>query len=110
MVRRSSGSFVLLQRQISSVGGILTSVAAVMTMGDARDPLPMRPPMVMVELVHVRPNFLQLWTNFTRWRLSASSVRAFLILMLSLLDFFVAESFDEGTEVPVRCVACVDRI
>ena len=81
------------------VGGIFTSMAVVatsmlMTMREALGPLPMRPPMLTVEMVQVPPNFLQLWTKFTqRWllatttMLSGSSVRALILsfFYLSLL-------------------------
>jgi hypothetical protein len=97
--RRFLSCSVSLQAQIFAVVGIFTDLDVValslsMTIGNARAPWPMRPPIVVVGLVRVLPNFLQLWMNLTLLRLSAtmmmlcgSSVRA---VMLSFFEFFSA--------------------
>jgi hypothetical protein len=79
---------VSFQAQIFEVVGIFTDVDDVaspllMMIGKAHAPWPMRPPIIMADLVQVPPNFLQLWMNLTLlWlsttmmMLSGSSVRA----------------------------------
>ncbi len=97
--RRFLSCSVSLQAQIFEVVGIFTDVddivlSSSMMIGKARAPWPMRPSIIVADLVQVPPNFLQLWMNLTLLRLSTtmmmlsgSSIRA---VFLSFFEFFSA--------------------
>ncbi len=97
--RRFLSCSVSLQAQIFAVVGIFTDLDDIalslsMAIGNAHALWPMKPPIVVVGLVQVPPNFLQLWMNLallrlsvTMMMLSGSSVRA---LILLFFEFFSA--------------------
>ena len=97
--RRFLSCSVSLQAQIFEVVGIFTDVddialSLLMMIGKARAPWPMRPPIIMADLVQVPPNFLQLWMNLNLLRLSATMMmlsRSYVrVVILSFFEFFSA--------------------
>jgi hypothetical protein len=98
---------VSLQAQIFEVVGIFTDIddvalSLLMMIGKARAPWPMRPPIVVADLVRVPPNLLQLWMNLTLLRLSAtmmmlsgSSVR---VVILSFFEFLASIALTKASK------------
>ncbi len=103
----------VLHAQILLTKGAMTSLvftvlSGLMTIGSAFAPCPMRPATVTFVLVHVLPNFLQLWKNLIFWFLTARMMQTGSSVMALIWPFFKLFSPNASMNVPKLLLATLD--